>query len=57
MLLKNKVFLRDNKLVETLESQLSDKKLELGLGGGRYTKINTPNRVLMQAIIKKYIDN
>lgn len=57
LLLKNKVFLRDNKLVEELESQLSDKKLELGLGWGRYTKTNAANRALMQAIIKKYIDN
>jgi len=33
LLSKNKVFLRDTKLIEELESQLSTKKLEIGLGG------------------------
>jgi hypothetical protein len=33
LLAKNKVFLRDTKLIEELESQLSTKKLEIGLGG------------------------
>ncbi len=57
LLFKNKVFLRDNLLVEELESQLSDKKLELGLGGGWFTPVNVANRTLMKNIIQKYIDN
>lgn len=57
LLAKNKVFLRDNKLVETLESQLSDKKLELSLGGWWFVSVNPANRAMMQGIIQKYIDN
>lgn len=52
---KNKVFLRDSKLVEQMESQLSDKKLELGLWWWWYAKINEQNLVLMRAIMDKYI--
>jgi len=57
LLAKNKVFLRDNKLVEELESQLSDKKYELGLWGWRYDAINADNLQVMSWIVKKYIDD
>lgn len=56
LLAKNKVFLRDNKLIEELESQVSDKKYELGLWWWWYEKINPENLQVMQAIIKKYRD-
>lgn len=54
LLAKDKVFLRDTKLVEELESQLSTKKLEVGLGGWWYSKINPANRAVMTNIIQKY---
>lgn len=57
LLSKNQVFLRDNKLVEQLESQVNDKKYELGLWGWWYEQVNPENRVIMQGIIKKYIDS
>lgn len=56
LLAKDKVFLRDTKLVEALESQLSDKRYELGLWWWRYTQINASNRKTMEIIIQKYID-
>ena len=56
LLSKNKVFLRDTKLIEELESQLSTKKLEIGLGGWWFTKINSTNRAVMIDIVKKYAD-
>lgn len=56
LLSKNHVFLRDNKLVEQMESQVNDKKYELGLWGWWYEQVNLENRVIMQGIIKKYID-
>ncbi len=56
LLSKNQAFLRDAKLVETLESQLTDKKYELWLWGWRYEKINAENLKIMQSIIKKYVD-
>lgn len=56
LLSKNKVFLRDNKLVEQLESQLNDKKYELGLWWWWYAQVIPENRTIFQGIIKKYID-
>lgn len=56
LLSKNKVFLRDTKLIEELESQLSTKKLEIGLGGWWFTKINSTNRAVMTNIIQTYVD-
>lgn len=56
LLAKDKVFLRDTKLVEALESQLSDKRYELGLWWWRYTQINPTNKKIMETIIKKYVD-
>ena len=56
LLSKNQIFLRDNKLVEQLESQVNDKKYELGLWGWWYDQIIPENRAIMQAIIQKYID-
>lgn len=53
---KNKVFLRDSKTVEELESQLNTKRYELGLWWWFYVKINDTNRSIMQDIIKKYVD-
>ncbi len=57
LLSKNHVFLRDNKLVEQMESQVNDKKYELGLWGWWYEQVNLENRLIMQSIIKKYIDS
>lgn len=56
LLSKNDVFLRDNKLIEELDSQVNDKKYELGLWGWWYEQVNLENRTNMQGIIKKYID-
>ena len=56
LLSKNQVFLRDNKLLEQLESQVNTKKYELGLWGWWYDQIIPANRTIMQAIIQKYID-
>ena len=50
------VFLRDNKLIEQLESQVNTKKYELGLWWWWYDQIIPENRAIMQAIIQKYID-
>jgi hypothetical protein len=55
LLSKNQVFLRDNKLVERMESQLNDKKYELGLWGWWYQQINTKNIAVLQKIIDSYI--
>lgn len=56
LLAKNRVYLRDIKVVRDIESILTAKKYELGAGGGRYTKINPENKKIMNAIIKKYVD-
>ncbi len=56
LLTKNKVFLRDTKLIETLESQLATKKYELGVGGGWYEQINNQNLMIMRNILQKYIE-
>ena len=56
LLSKNKVFLRDAKIVETLESQVSDKRYELGLWWWRYEKIIPQNIAIMNSIIQKYVD-
>ncbi len=56
LLSKNKVFLRDTQLIEDLESQLSTKKMELGLGGGTFIWINSANHAMMTAIIQTYVD-
>ena len=53
---QDQVLFRDVKLIEWLESQVSDKRYELGLWWWRYTKINATNRKTMEAIIQKYID-
>ena len=52
---KNKVFLRDSKIVEDLESQLNTKRYELGLWWWFYVEINDANRAIMQGIVDKYI--
>ncbi|MCX6824489.1 MAG: hypothetical protein NT085_05190 [candidate division SR1 bacterium] len=54
LLAKNKIFLRDNKIIEDTESLVNDKKYELGLGGGWYAQIIPENRAIMQAIIDTY---
>ncbi len=51
---KNEVFLRDNTLVEEMESLLNDKKYELGMGGWRYTGISDINLVIMNTILEDY---
>lgn len=56
LLAKNKVFLRDNKIIEALESQVTDKKYELGLWAWRYEKVIPENLQIMNSIVKKYID-
>lgn len=55
LLSKNQVFLRDNKLVEQMESQVNDKKYELGLWGWWHEQIIPENIVVIQAVIQKYI--
>ncbi|MCX6825450.1 MAG: hypothetical protein NTY80_04495 [candidate division SR1 bacterium] len=52
---KDRVFMRDTKIVDELASQLKDKQYELGLGGGRYSAVNTTNLAIMQKIIETYI--
>ncbi len=56
LLFRNKVFLRDTKLVNDLEALLATKKLELWLWAWRYEKVNSENLKIMQTILKKYID-
>lgn len=56
LLAKNHVFLRDDKLVEQMESLVDDKKYELGLWGWWYAQIIPQNRAILQNIIKKYVD-
>lgn len=56
LLTKNKVFLRDTKVVEELESILSEKKYELGVGGGWSEKIHPENLQIMRDIIQQYKD-
>ena len=51
---KNKVFLRDSKLVEEMESLLSDKKYEIWLWWGWYSKVNEQNLALMNTILESY---
>lgn len=51
---KNEVFLRDNTLVEKMESLLNDKKYELGMGGWRYTGVSDINLVIMNTILEDY---
>jgi len=55
LLSKNKVFLRDNKIVEELESQVNDKRYELGLWWWWYEKIIPQNVAIMNDIIQKYV--
>lgn len=55
LLTKNQVFLRDNKLIEELDSQVNDKKYELGLWWWWYEKIIPENRIILQSIIDTYI--
>jgi len=54
LLSKNQVFLRDNKLIEQLETQLNDKKYELGLWGWWNEQIIPENIALMKQIISDY---
>jgi len=54
LLVKNQVFLRDNKIIEELESVVNDKKYELWMWWWWYAQIIPENRVIMQAIIDKY---
>ena len=56
LLAKNHVFLRDNKLVEQMESLVDNKKYELGLWWWWYAQIIPQNRTILTDIIKKYID-
>lgn len=56
LLVKNRVFMRDNMIIGQLESQLNDKKSELGLWGWWYETVIPENRAIMQAIVQKYID-
>lgn len=54
LLSKNHVFLRDNKLIEQMESHVADKQYELGLWGWWYAQIIPENRAVMQKIIDTY---
>ncbi len=56
LLVKNRVYLRDIKVIWDVESIVSTKKYELGAGGWRFETINPENRALMNTIIKKYVD-
>ncbi len=51
---KNKVFLRDSKLVQEMESLLSDKKYEIWLWWWRYSEISQENMAIMDTIMKSY---
>lgn len=53
---QNKLFLRDQKLVESLESDVADKIYELGLGGWWYDVPNPKNMQILNAILQKYVD-
>ncbi len=53
---QSSVFLRDAKLVESLESLLNDKKYELGMWAWWFEKVNPTNLKIMQTILKSYID-
>jgi len=53
---KNRVFLRDTKLLEEIESQLSTKKLEIGLWWAWFDKVNSHNVAVMHGIVQKYVE-
>jgi len=56
LLFKNRVFLRDSMLIQTLESNLNNKKYELGLWWWRYETVNSENSAILQSIITTYIN-
>lgn len=53
---KNKIYLRDIQRVQQVESDLSDKKYELGLWGGWSSIPNAANRKILEGILQSYVD-
>ncbi len=51
---KNKVFMRDAKLLEQVETIVNTKKYELGVWWWRWVEVNSENLAIMQNIIKTY---
>ena len=54
ILVKKKVFLRDYKTLMKIDSMISDKKYELGLGGWWTAKLTEANQKMFQKIFDKY---
>lgn len=54
ILFRNKVFFRDYKALMDIDSLISDKKYELGIGWGWAEKLNEANFKMFQDILDKY---
>jgi len=56
LLAKNKIFLRDTKLVQDMESLLATKKTELGLWAWWYETVRSENLAIMNRIVDTYVE-
>ncbi|MEI7562300.1 MAG: hypothetical protein WCJ39_00870 [bacterium] len=51
---KDSAFLRDLRTLQDIQALLTQKKYELGLGGGWFSPINDANRKKIQMILTAY---